>query len=112
MIDFNISSGDPLKTNDVSLLLQQIDILFDTSPRDVLGSPDFGTTYDDYLYRLKLSGDNIKSQVMSDLNSLDLLGFTPSVDVQLLVGTERDIALVDIVLEREDEKYRKIYKIK
>ena len=48
MVDFNIDAGSPLKNGDIELLLQQIDILFDTYPKEVLGSEDFGTQYDDY----------------------------------------------------------------
>ena len=37
MIDFNLDAGSPTKTGDVALILQQIDMLFDTTPKEVLG---------------------------------------------------------------------------
>ena len=111
MVDFNIDAGSPLKNGDVELLLQQIDILFDTYPKEVLGSEDFGTQYDDYLYRLKLSAANIKQRVISDISSLELFDFVPSVEVHLLQGTEKDIVLIDINLIRGEEKYNRTYKI-
>lgn len=111
MIDFNLDPGVPIKNNDVSLLLQQIDILFDTTPKEVLGFENFGTKYDYYLYQLKLNNSDIQQEVLDDLNSLNLLGFTPNVEVYLLQGTEQDIALIEITLTRDDENYQRIYKI-
>jgi hypothetical protein len=111
MVDFNIDAGSPLKNGDIELLLQQIDILFDTYPKEVLGSEDFGTQYDDYLYRLKLSAANIKQRVISDISSLELFDFVPDVEVHLLQGTEKDIVLIDINLIRGEEKYNRTYKI-
>ena len=111
MVDFNIDAGSPLKNGDIELLLQQIDILFDTYPKEVLGSEDFGTQYDDYLYRLKLSAANIKQRVISDISSLELFDFVPDVEVHLLQGTEKDIVLIDINLIRGEEKHNRTYKI-
>lgn len=110
MIDFDLYN-EPVQNDDVSLVMQQIDILFDTKPTEVLGEENFGTNYEKYLYDLNISNDAIKYSVLSDLNSLDLLGFEPSVDVILLQGTEHDIALVEIYLTRDDEHYHQVYKI-
>jgi hypothetical protein len=111
MIDFNIDIGSPVKNNDIELVLQQIDILFDTVPTEVLGFDDYGSEYDRYLYNLQISSDSLKDKVYSDINSLQLFGFTPTVEVYLMQGTEQDIAVVQIVLNRYDESYEKIYKI-
>jgi hypothetical protein len=110
MVDFSINSKI-VKNRDIELILQQIDILFDTTPREVFGSVDYGTKYDSYLYRLKLSNESIKDQVLSDLNSLQLFEFKPTVEVHLLQGTEQDIALIEITLTRESEVYNRVYKI-
>lgn len=111
MIDFNINNNSVLVSDDVKLLLQQIDILFDTTPREVFGYEEYGTKYDYYLYDLQLTSDGLKSAVESDINSLNLLGFTPTVEVILLQGTEQDIAVINITLTRDDETYFKNYKI-
>lgn len=111
MLDFDLIDK-PIQNDDISLVLQQIDILFDTKPKEVLGSEDFGTNYEKYLFDLNISNEAIKHSVLSDLRSLDLFGFEPTVDVYLLQGTENDIALVDIQLRREDEYYQQIYKIR
>lgn len=111
MIDFNLNNDSPVQSNDVELVLQQISLLFDTHPREVFGSEEFGTHYDEYLYDLKLTNEELEQIILNDLDMLDLLGFYPTVQVHLLQGTEKDIALVDIVLTRGDEQYQQIYKI-
>ena len=110
-MDFNINEGKSMITNDAELVLQQIDILFDTTPREVLGSPDFGSEYDRYLYDMHITGDSLKAKVKSDLSSLDLKDFVPVVEVYMLQGSERDIALIDITLTKDYNTYRKTYKI-
>lgn len=111
MIDFNLDKGLPSKNGDIELILQQIDLLFDTKPNEVLGDENFGTQYDDYLYRLNINASTLENKVMSDLNSLELFDFKPKVTVHLLQGTEQDIALIEIDLIREEEKYNRVYKI-
>ena len=110
MIDFDLTNY-PVQNDDLSLVLQQIDILFDTKPREVLGDEAFGTNYDKFLFDLNLSNEALKQSVATDLRSLDLLGFDADVNVHLLQGTEHDIALVEIILTRDDEQYQQIYKI-
>lgn len=111
MMDFNLNEGSPIKSNDVDLIIQQVDLLFGTVSREVLDDETFGTQYDKYLYNLQINGDGLKQMVLSDINSLQLFGFTPTVNVYLLQGTEQDIALIEIILERYNESYKKIYKI-
>lgn len=110
MIDFDLNDN-PIQNNDVSLIFQQIDMLFDTKPREVLGFEDFGTNYDKFLFDLNISNSAIEYAVLSDLAKLDLLGFSPSVTAYILQGTEHDIILIDIILSRDEEQYNRSYKI-
>ena len=50
MIDFDLKNNQPIQNNDLYLVLQQIDLLFGTKPKEVLGDENFGTNYDKYLY--------------------------------------------------------------
>lgn len=111
MVDFNLYEGDDTINSDVDLVMQQIDILFDTKPGDVYGESTFGTYYDKYLYDLKLSPEQLKERMEMDLNSIDLMGFRPSIEVYLMQGTERDIALIQVDLYKNTKTYSKAYKI-
>ena len=112
MIDFNLDPGAPSKSSDLGILLQQIELLFDTYPGEVLGDDEFGTTYDEYLYQLKLSNDDLRDEIMRDITSnIDLLGYDVDVHVYVLDGTERDILLVNINFARDGEQYSKSYRV-
>lgn len=111
MIDFNLKEGEPTINDDVTCLIQQIDILFDTTQGELLGDITYGTDYEYLLYDLKLNEDTIKEQMMNDLLSLDLLGYTPHVDLYFMKGTERDICIVQVDLYKHAQKFTKIYKI-
>lgn len=115
MIDFNLSSklsDDIIISNDLACLLQQIDLLFNTNINDVLGDQNFGSNYDRYLYTLGMSNVALESKIMSDLHKLDLLGFTPSVEVQIVEGSVRDIAFINLTFSKDYEEYNKTYIIK
>lgn len=111
MADFHLNKGVSIINRDIDFVLQQIDLLFDTNPREVLGDMNYGTQYDRYLYNLNISNEGIRQKIMSDLYQIDLRGFTVNVEVTLLEGTQKDIALIDIILNRDYESYRRIYKI-
>ena len=114
MIDFNLTNEKNLMLlgSPVDLLIQQVDMLFNTDLYAVLGDPMYGTNYDKYLYTVGISNAALESKILSDINKLDLLGFTPSVEVQLIHGSERDIALIDITFSGEYDTYHKTYVIK
>lgn len=111
MIDFCLDTNKDSVNDEISLIIQQIDILFDTNPNEVLGQENFGTQYDRYLHNLKISNENLKMAVLNDLYSLELFDYSPNVDIILLHGTTQDIALVNISLKRDDSYYEKTYKI-
>lgn len=115
MVDFNLNdklSDEIVLGQDLQLLLQQVDLLFGTEPMDVLGDVNYGTCYDRYVYSVGISNRAIESKIMRDLRQLELFGFEPSVEVTLLEGTTRDIALIDITFTGEYESTNKTYIIK
>lgn len=115
MIDFSLSNkltDDCIVSNKLIYVLQQIDLLFDTCPGEVLGNMSFGTNYDKYLYNLSVSNSTLENKILSDLNTLDLCGFSPSVNVHIVEGTVRDIAIINIKLTGDYEDYDKTYIIK
>lgn len=110
--DLNLTdSNSALISDDISVLRQQIDILFDSTPGDLHGDINYGTDYEYMLFELKLSETQLKQKILADINSLDLRGFTPEVEVYLMVGTEREIALICVTLTKDYKKISKTYKI-
>jgi hypothetical protein len=111
MIDFSLDKLRAAQNTEINLILQQIELLFDTTQKDVLGYEEFGSQYDKYLYKLNITADNLKQRVLADLNSLELFGFKPTVEVYLCQGTEKDIALIEIDLIKNQEHYKQTYRI-
>ena len=113
MVDFSLYKlgGNSTINYEVDLLLQQVDILFDTTPTEVLGQDQFGTQYDKYLYDTKLSASNLKTIIEQDISTINLMGWNYDVEVHLLQGTEQDIAVIKIMFYKGIESVQKIYKI-
>lgn len=111
MVDFSLNTDNVVAGSDADIILQEIDILFETHPKDVLGQEEFGTRYDKFLYDLQISTDAIQQTVLQDISDLELFGYRPDVKVYLLEGILNDILLISITLTRGGETYQKIYKI-
>lgn len=115
MQDFNLAPDEnfhnPVISRDDEFLHQQIDILFETTPGDLQGDSDFGTTYDELLYEQHLSTSQLERTMKSDLGLLDLRGFSVDVMATILPGTVRDIALIEVDLNRNNYSTKKVYKI-
>lgn len=111
MIDINLAQGDPTINEELKLITQQIDMLFDTANREVFGDPHYGTNYDEFLFNLNLSNSAMEYQVRCDLANIELFGYEPSVEVGIVEGTLNDIILIKIGLEKNNTYYEKTYKI-
>jgi hypothetical protein len=115
MIDFSLSNkltDSHIISNNLLCVLQQIDLLFNTNPDDVLGDSLFGTNYDKYLYSVGISNVTLENKILNDLNNLNLCGYTPSVKVHIVEGTIRDIAIINITLSGNYDTHEKTYIIK
>ena len=114
MIDFTLSSklsDDVQISNDLLCALQQIDLLFNTEPNEVLGDEQFGSNYDKYLYKLGVSNSALETKIANDIHQLNLFGYAPEVKVTIVDGTYRDIAFIDITLKGEFDYFTKTYMI-
>ena len=113
MVDFclNTKGGKSSIKSERDLIVQQVDILFDTTPTEVLGFDGFGTEYDKQLYNTRLSAGNLKNIIESDLAMLNLFGWQHRTNVYLMKGTERDIVVIDIKFRKGEQTLQKTYNI-
>ena len=112
MIDFCSTPGAVVLDNEVDLIIQQIDILFDTRPGEVLGQYDFGTRFDTYLFNPNIGSHMIESEVTGFINNnVELFGWAVEVTVEFLMGTHHDIMLMQISFSKEADTYTKLYKV-
>jgi hypothetical protein len=112
MVDLSLDTDSVTKTTDLENVIQQIEMLFDTSPFEVIGEPMFGSDFERFLWDLNASNYDIEQYIVSRIHSaVELLGFQVDVHVSIMKGTENDIILADIVISRDGREYTKTYKI-
>ena len=114
MIDFSIDTIDkPVVQKDIDLVLQQIDLLFDTQTEEVFGEAAFGTYFEQFLREMKVSDSYIKNYVERVItDNVNLLGYSVDVDVKIMQGTLNDIILIQVGLRRDGESFEKTYKLR
>ena len=111
MVDFSINTDNVILTGDVDLVLQQLDLLFDTNTNEVFAE-DYGTWYEEFLYDLNISNNYISEYTKNMIEThVNLMGFAVNVNTQICAGTEHDIILVTVELKRDYNQYSKTYKL-
>ena len=111
MKDFSLDSNSVVLSDERELLLQQIDLLFDTSENEVLGE-DFGSNFYKFLWDLTASPSDITEYTKSIISAnINLLGWDLDVETNILEGTKNDIILVTIKITKYDTQIEKTYKV-
>lgn len=112
MIDFCSTLDAVVLDQDVDLIIQQIEMLFDTRCGDVLGAYDFGTRFDTYLFNPNIGNRMVESEVKRYIEeNVELFDWEVAVNVEFLAGTQHDIMLMRVTFSKETESYTKIYKV-
>jgi hypothetical protein len=112
MVDLSLDTESVIKTTDLDNVIQQIEMLFDTSPFDVIGETTYGSDFDKFLWNLTASNYDIENYIRSRIrNEVNLLGYEVEVNVGIMEGTENDIILIDITISRDGYNYSKTYRI-
>lgn len=105
----NFSENDyqdtPILENTVDLFFNEVEILLTTETMDVLGRNDFGFKASDIIWKLNASEQQIKNELYANIEetcfSNEFLE-SWSVDVRFMQGSDRDIALIDIIAKPFD----------
>lgn len=112
MIDMSLNLEKPTLSRDVDIVLQQIDILFDTYSGEVFGEENYGSNFERFLWDMRVSNSSIEQYTKNLITSnVNLMGFEVNVEVLICQGTMNDIIIIRITLSRESEEYEKTYKI-
>lgn len=112
MIDFCTTNDEVQLTDDLDLIIQQIDMLFSTTPMDVIGCPNYGCAFDKFIWDLSYPTSEIKRYTENLISeNVYLFGNTFDVNVSILHGETNDIILIEINLYVDGHQYQKIYKV-
>lgn len=101
---FNIAEHDykdePILTNEVDLFFSEVEILLTTDSMDVLGQNDFGFQASTLIWKLNASEQKIKAELFAAIDKYCLHAEymeTWDIDIKFMQGSERDIALIDVI---------------
>lgn len=99
--------GDPGYTpgilevhDEVQVLVGQIEMLLFTRKGDILGAPTLGVNLEDMIFSLTVSAGVIETAIYNQIQNYCKLAnkYKVDVSVRFFKGTERDIAVVDILV--------------
>ena len=111
MKDFVLEGNTVLISDEVELIIQQIDMLFDTLEDEVFGE-DYGSNFYDLLWDMKMSNSDVTNYTKSLIYAnVKLFGWKLDVDTQFLQGTQNDIILITIKLSNYGTAFEKTYKV-
>lgn len=98
MKDLCITDTGIFASDECDLILQQIEILFDTKREDVFGEK-YGTRFSDFLWDMQVSANEISEYTkMVIQNNVQLFNWSVSVETNIMQGTQNDIILITITL--------------
>lgn len=111
MKDFCIDESKPFVSDERELILQQIDILFDTQDGDIIGEK-WGTKFEDFLWDLNMSASDISSYTEDVIRTnINLFGWQVKVSTDILQGSQNDIILITVKLSDTLTQFEKTYKV-
>lgn len=112
MIDFCATEDEVQLTDELDLIIQQIDMLFSTTPTDVIGDPTYGSSYEKFIWDLSYPTSEIKRYAESQLlKNVEFFGNKFNVNVSILHGECNDIILLEVNIFVQGHQYQKIYKV-
>lgn len=111
MKDFCLTDNHVFLVEECDLLVQQIDMLFDTTPNEVLGE-EYGTNFYDFLWDLSATANDVTEYTKSVIyKNVNLMDWSLEVETNLLQGTQNDIILITIHLSKYNYEFEKTYKV-
>lgn len=86
-----------------SLLIIQIENIFFTKKREVIGQENFGLNLEDLLFSFNSNEGDIKSKIVSQIRSFCPLSQMYPIDVKVrfVKGSERDMGVIDMYISNK-----------
>jgi len=87
--------------DEVVILLNQIEMLLFTRQGDILGAENVGVNIEDLIFSLTVSAGIVESAIYNQIRYYCPLAnkFKVDINVRFFKGTERDIGVVDIIVD-------------
>ncbi len=109
MIDFNCLV-DKIKSDtisdELSIYLQEIMLVLNSEPHEVLGCPDMSINLEYWMYDIQIESSKLQSLILEKIRDYCSMYqyFPTTVSASFSKGTLRDICLIDIVIQNTSFK--------
>jgi hypothetical protein len=99
MIDLAVDSRVFINTP-LEEAVQELDMIFNTERTELIGYPDYGTNFEQFLWSLNPDSNQLRTYILEQINvnSLFIPQMNVEVDVQVIEGDYRNIYLVSITM--------------
>lgn len=93
--------------DELDCAIQEIDMILNTSPTELIGDTQFGVELEPFLWTLTPTTTELKQYIQNKINAYSFYckKYLVNVDCQFMRGTLRTIYLVTITLSRNDKVY-------
>lgn len=116
MIDLAIDSR-LLINDETDLALQELDLLFNVTNTELIGYPDFGTNFEQFLWQLSPSVDQLHKYINQKIQTDTIYLREMDVDIDISIDNSEYtnniyVVNIDIKNPKSGETKQRIYKLK
>lgn len=102
-LDDRIFLDDP-----IDCALQELDLLFNTTNTELIGYVDYGTNFEQFLWKLTPTIEEVKNYIKTKLyDTFFLKNYIVEINVEILNGNVRDIYYITITIKDPNDKKNK-----
>lgn len=102
-LDDRIFLDDP-----IDCALQELDLLFNTTNTELIGYIDYGTNFEQFLWKLTPTIEEVKTYIKTKLyDTYFLKNYIVEINVEILNGNVRDIYYITIKIKDPNDKKNK-----
>ena len=99
-LDDRIFLDDP-----IDCALQELDLLFNTTNTELIGYIDYGTNFEQFLWKLTPTIEEVKTYIKTKLyDTYFLKNYIVEINVEILNGNVRDIYYITIKIKDPNDK--------
>ena len=99
-LDDRIFLDDP-----IDCALQELDLLFNTTNTELIGYIDYGTNFEQFLWKLMPTIEEVKNYIKTKLyDTYFLKNYIVEINVEILNGNVRDIYYITIKIKDPNDK--------
>lgn len=99
MYDISLNNNNLFITDRIEAAIQELDLMFNTEPTELIGDVNYGTNWYNYLWSLTPMINDLKNYIINRISQTYFASqFNPIVDVEFAQGIHTSIYVIKISL--------------